>query len=113
MAFALRRDGPFAALSADGWSAERDWPIKVRAIPRERVREFRGRLESALPDEREELMNEYVRSSGDGSAPNGRGPSPGPPASADGSGVGFADGRAIAQPRWNRGLDLTVRCPPR
>jgi acyl carrier protein len=27
----------------------------------ERVREFRSRLESALPDEREELMNEYVR----------------------------------------------------
>jgi SAM-dependent methyltransferase len=27
----------------------------------ERVREFRCRLESALPDEREELMNEYVR----------------------------------------------------
>ena len=28
----------------------------------ERVREFRRTLESALPDEREELMNEYVRS---------------------------------------------------
>jgi acyl transferase domain-containing protein/SAM-dependent methyltransferase len=27
----------------------------------ERVREFRSRLESALPDEQEELMNEYVR----------------------------------------------------
>jgi acyl transferase domain-containing protein/SAM-dependent methyltransferase len=31
------------------------------ALSAERVREFRQRLETALPDEREELMNDYVR----------------------------------------------------
>ncbi len=55
---ALER-GSFTALAPDKLAANAVLPDG--ALNSERVREFRSNLESALPDEREELMNEYVR----------------------------------------------------
>ena len=52
--------GSLAAFSADQWAPNTVLPDGI-ANSAERAREFRNRLETALPDEREELMNEYVR----------------------------------------------------
>ncbi len=56
-----RADGePFVALPAKDWTPNAVVADRA-AKTAERIREFRSSLESALPDEREELMNEYVR----------------------------------------------------
>ena len=52
--------GSFATLPAEDRAPNAVLADSAANSP-ERVREFRWRLESALPDEREELMNEYVR----------------------------------------------------
>ena len=53
--------GSFTSFPAKGHlGANAVSPMALRHSA-ERVREFRSSLESALPDEREELMNEYVR----------------------------------------------------
>ena len=52
--------GSSATLPADDRATKMALPVSA-ANSAERVREFRSSLESALPDEREELMNEYVR----------------------------------------------------
>ena len=53
--------GSFASFPAKGPGANAVLADNA-AHSAERVREFRSTLKSALPDEREELMNEYVRS---------------------------------------------------
>jgi acyl transferase domain-containing protein/SAM-dependent methyltransferase/acyl carrier protein len=52
--------GSFATLPAEDRAPNAASPVGA-ANSAGQVREFRRRLESALPDEREELMNEYVR----------------------------------------------------
>jgi acyl transferase domain-containing protein/SAM-dependent methyltransferase len=52
--------GSFATLPANDLAPNTTLPDGT-AHSAERVREFRSSLESALPDEREELMNDYVR----------------------------------------------------
>ena len=52
--------GSPAALPADDRATKMASPVSAVNFA-ERVREFRRSLESAVPDEREELMNEYVR----------------------------------------------------
>jgi acyl carrier protein len=52
--------GSSARPSTEGWAPKTILPDQA-ADSAERVREFRRSLESALQDEREELMNEYVR----------------------------------------------------
>ena len=53
-------DGSFVTIPTNDWIPNAVLPDSA-ANSAERVREFRRSLESALPDEREELMNEYVR----------------------------------------------------
>jgi malonyl CoA-acyl carrier protein transacylase len=52
--------GSFTTLPADNRAPNAVLPDST-ANSAERVQDFRRRLESALPDERQELMNEYVR----------------------------------------------------
>ena len=88
--------GSFATLPAGDRTPDVRLPDGV-ANSAERIREFRNSLELALPDEREELHERIRPRPGDGSAPDGRGPSPEPPAATDGFRVGLADGGSIAQ----------------